>query len=204
MLGVSDYGAFVAAVIVFLALPGPGNLALVTSTGQGGPRAGLAATLGVIAGDQVLMWLAVAGVATLLQASPRLFGALQWGGAAYLAWIGWRLWFPQPGDAPVVRIEPRRYFRQAAAITLLNPKAIVFYMAFFPLFVDPATHRGLPTFALMAVTIAALTFLYGALVVVLTQRLAERLRGSPRVTRGLERVAGAALIGFGVKLALAR
>ena len=204
MLGVSDYGAFVAAVIVFLALPGPGNLALVTSTGQGGPRAGLAATLGVIAGDQVLMWLAVAGVATLLQASPRLFGALQWGGAAYLAWIGWRLWFAKPGDAPVVRIEPRRYFRQAAAITLLNPKAIVFYMAFFPLFVDPATHRGLPTFALMAVTIAALTFLYGALVVVLTQRLAERLRGSPRVTRGLERAAGAALIGFGVKLALAR
>lgn len=204
MLGVSDYGAFVAAVIVFLALPGPGNLALITSTGQGGPRAGLTATLGVIAGDQVLMWLAVAGVATLLQASPRLFGALQWGGAAYLAWIGWRLWFAQPGDAPVVRIEPRRYFRQAAAITLLNPKAIVFYMAFFPLFVDPATHRGLPTFALMAVTIAALTFLYGALVVVLTQRLAERLRGSPRVTRGLERVAGAALIGFGVKLALAR
>lgn len=204
MLGVSDYGAFVAAVIVFLALPGPGNLALITSTGKGGPRAGLAATLGVIAGDQVLMWLAVAGVATLLQASPRLFGALQWGGAAYLAWIGWRLWFAKPGDAPVVRIEPRRYFRQAAAITLLNPKAIVFYMAFFPLFVDPATHRGLPTFALMAATIAALTFLYGALVVLLTQRLAERLRGSPRVTRALERVAGAALIGFGVKLALTR
>lgn len=204
MLGVSDYGAFVAAVLVFLALPGPGNLALVTSTGHGGPRAGLAPTLGVIAGDQVLMWLAVAVVATLLQAPPRLFGALQWGGAASLAWIGWRLWFAQPGDAPVVRIEPRRCFRQAAAITLLNPKAIVFYMAFFPLFVDPATHRGLPTFALMAVTIAALTFLYGALVVVLTQRLAERLRGSPRVTRGLERVAGAALIGFGVKLALAR
>jgi len=204
MFGVADYGAFVAAIIIFLAIPGPGNLALITSTSKGGVRGGLAATFGVIAGDQVLMWLAVAGVATLLQASPRLFGALQWGGAAYLAWIGWRLWFAQPGDAPVVRIEPRRYFRQAAAITLLNPKAIVFYMAFFPLFVDPATHRGLPTFALMAVTIAALTFLYGALVVVLTQRLAERLRGSPRVTRGLERVAGAALIGFGVKLALAR
>ena len=204
MLGVSDYGSFVAAVIVFLALPGPGNLALITSTGKGGPRAGLAATLGVIAGDQVLMWLAVAGVATLLLASPRLFGALQWGGAAYLAWIGWRLWFARPGDAPVVRIEPRHYFRQAAAITLLNPKAIVFYMAFFPLFVDPATHRGLPTFALMAATIAGLTFLYGALVVLLTHRLADRLRSNPRVTRALERVAGTALIGFGLKLALTR
>ena len=63
MLGVSDYGAFVAAVLIFLLIPGPGNFALITSTGKGGIRGGLAATLGVILGDQVLMWLAVAGVA---------------------------------------------------------------------------------------------------------------------------------------------
>ncbi|EWS55555.1 Leucine efflux protein [Methylibium sp. T29] len=85
MLGVADYGAFVVTVIVFLAIPGPGNLALITSTGKGGPRGGFAATLGVIAGDQVLMWLAVAGVAALLQAAPVVFGAVQWAGAAYLA-----------------------------------------------------------------------------------------------------------------------
>ena len=60
MFGVNDYGAFVVAVIVFLAIPGPGNLALVTSTGKGGVAGGMAATLGVIAGDQVLIWLAVA------------------------------------------------------------------------------------------------------------------------------------------------
>ena len=70
MFGVADYGAFVVAVIVFLAIPGPGNLALITSTGKGGVVGGLAATLGVILGDQVLMWLAVAGVAALLAASP--------------------------------------------------------------------------------------------------------------------------------------
>ncbi|HOB96410.1 MAG TPA: lysine transporter LysE, partial [Aquabacterium sp.] len=63
MFGVNDYGAFVVAVIVFLAIPGPGNLALVTSTGKGGVAGGMAATLGVIAGDQVLIWLAVAGMA---------------------------------------------------------------------------------------------------------------------------------------------
>ena len=61
MFGIADYGAFVVAIIVFLAIPGPGNLALLTATGKGGVRAGLAATLGVIAGDQVLLWLAVAG-----------------------------------------------------------------------------------------------------------------------------------------------
>jgi leucine efflux protein len=204
MLGVADYAAFVVAVIVFLAIPGPGNLALITSTGKGGLKGGFAATFGVIAGDQVLMWLAVAGVAALLQAAPLVFGAVQWLGAAYLAWIGLRLLTSKPGDAPVIRIQPRDYFRQAFAITLLNPKAIVFYMAFFPLFVDPATHRGLPTFGVMAATIALLTFLYGLLVVLLTHRLADRLRSVPRLTKALERLAGMVLIGFGAKLVLSR
>jgi len=204
MFGIADYGAFVVAIIIFLAIPGPGNLALITSTGKGGIRGGLAATLGVIAGDQVLMWLAVAGVAALLAATPTAFSMVQWVGAAYLAWLGWKMLTAQPGDAPVLNIRPRQYFQQAAAITLLNPKAIVFYMAFFPLFVDPARHQGLITFAAMALTIAALTFVYGLVVVLLTHHLAERLRANPRITRGLEKLAGVFLIGFGVKLALSK
>jgi threonine/homoserine/homoserine lactone efflux protein len=89
-------------------------------------------------------------------------------------------------------------------ITLLNPKAIVFYMAFFPLFVDPATHQGLKSFAFMAVTIAVLTFAYGLIVTLLTWRLAERLRASPRATQALEKIAGICLIGFGLKLAASK
>ena len=189
---------------MFLLIPGPGNLALITSTGKGGVRAGLAATLGLIVGDQVLMWLAVAGVAALLAAWPPAFHAVQWLGAAYLAWLGWRMLTARPGDAPVLDIQPRHYFRQAFAITLLNPKAIVFYMAFFPLFVDPARHRGLVTFSVMAATIAALTFLYGVVVVVLTHRLAARLRATPAVSRVLQKLAGVFLIAFGIKLALSR
>ena len=87
MLGVTDYGTFVFTIIVFLAIPGPGNLALVTSTSKGGMAGGLAATLGVILGDQVLMWSAVAGVAALLAAYPDAFHAVQWMGAIYLAWL---------------------------------------------------------------------------------------------------------------------
>jgi len=204
MFGVADYGAFVFAVIVFLAIPGPGNLALITSTGKGGLAGGLAATLGVIAGDQLLIWLAVAGMATLLATSPLLFGAVQWLGAAYLAWLGWRLIRAQPGDAPVLHMRAGHYFRQALWITLLNPKAIVFYMAFFPLFVDPARHQGLLTFGFMAATVAALTLLYCAVAVGLAYRLAERLRASPRLLRWLNRLAGTLLLGFGLKLALSR
>ena len=204
MFGIADYGAFVAAIVLFLAIPGPGNLALITSTGKGGVRGGLAATFGVIAGDQVLLWMAVAGVAALLTAYPAAFSAVQWLGAAYLAWLGFKMLTAKPGSAPILNIRPRQYFQQALTITLLNPKAIVFYMAFFPLFVDPATHRGLVTFGAMAATIAALTFLYGLIVTLLTHHMAERLRANPRVSGGLEKLAGVFLIGFGIKLALSK
>ena len=204
MFGIADYASFVAAIVIFLMIPGPGNLALITSTGKGGVRGGLAATFGLIAGDQVLMWLAVAGVAALLSAYPPAFRAVQWLGAGYLAWLGWRLLRARPGDAPVLHIKPHHYFNQAMLITLLNPKAIVFYMAFFPLFVDPARHPGLTTFGVMAATIAALTFAYGLIVVLLTHRLAERLRASPKMSSRLQKLAGLFLIGFGVKLALSR
>lgn len=204
MFGVTDYGAFVAAVIVFLLIPGPGNLALITSTSKGGIRGGLAATLGLILGDQVLMWLALAGVAALLATSPALFNGVQWLGAVYLAWLGGRMLLSQPGAAPVLNFKPGHFLRQALAITLLNPKAIVFYMAFFPLFVDAQAHRGVLTFAVMAATIAALTFVYGLIAVLLAHHLAERLRANPRVSALLTRLAGGVLIGFGVKLAMGR
>jgi leucine efflux protein len=204
MFGIADYPSFVVAVIVFLMIPGPGNLALITSTGKGGLRGGFACIGGLIAGDQVLMWLAVAGVAALLTAYPPAFRAVQWLGAGYLAWLGFRMIIAKAGDKPVLQMKPHHYFRQTLLITLLNPKAIVFYMAFFPLFVDPLHHRGLLTFGVMAATIALLTFIYGLTVVLLTHRLAERLRANPRISSTLQKLAGIFLIGFGIKLALSR
>jgi threonine/homoserine/homoserine lactone efflux protein len=204
MFGIADYGAFVAAIIIFLAIPGPGNLAIITSTGKGGIRGGLAAAFGLIAGDQVLMWAAVAGVAALLGAYPAAFKVVQWLGAAYLAWLGFRMLTAKAGAAPILNIRPQQYFRQALLITLLNPKAIVFYMAFFPLFVDPARHQGLTTFAVMAITIAVLTFIYCLIATLLTHFLAERLRANPRISATLEKLAGVFLIAFGLKLAVSR
>ena len=200
--GVADYGAFVVAIIVFLLIPGPGNLALITSTSKGGIRGGLGATFGVIAGDQVLLWAAVAGVSAVMAAYPTAFHIVQWAGAAYLAWLGIKMLLAQPGDAPILQIKPHHYLRQAMVITLLNPKAIVFYMAFFPLFVDPATHQGLRTFGVMAATIAMLTFMYGLTSVLLTHYLAERIRANPKISAFLNKAAGVFLIGFGLKLAI--
>jgi len=200
MLGIADFGAFCATTLLFLALPGPGTFALLTSTGKGGFRAGAAATLGLILGDQALLWLAVAGVAALLAANPTVFKLVQYAGAAYLAWIGLKLIFAKSRSASPVRIEPGHYARQAFFITLLNPKAIVFYMAFFPLFIDPVAHRGAVTFGAMAVTIAAITAVYCLLLCAFANAVSAQVRAHRRLARGLEKLAGVFLIAFGLRL----
>jgi threonine/homoserine/homoserine lactone efflux protein len=204
MFGVSDYGAFVAAFVLLLFLPGPGNLALITSTSQGRLKGGVASVLGLLVGDQILLWLTVAGVAALLQTYPTLFAAMQWLGAAYLAWLGFKMLTAQPGQGPSVRITPGQYFRDTMVITLFNPKAIMFYFAFFPQFIDPATHQGWVTFAFMAATIAVLGFLYCIGVVLITHYMAERIRANVTLSGALQKLAGLCLIGFGVKLALSK
>jgi leucine efflux protein len=201
MLGISDYWAFVAAVLVFLALPGPGTFALLTATGKGGFRAGAAATSGLIVGDQVLLWLAVAGVSAVLHANETLFQGLKYLGAAYLAWIGVRLLLARGGPASAVTLQPRHYARQAFFITLMNPKAVMFYVAFFPLFIDAADHRGVVTFAAMAVTIAGITLVYCLALCACASAVGEWVRAHRRLSTALHRCAGLALIGFGIRMA---
>ncbi len=201
MFGITDYAAFVAAFWLFLMIPGPGNLVIATGATQDGMRGGLAATLGVMVGDQVLIGCALGGVAALLHAYPVAFSALQWTGAIYLAWLGIRMWRMRPDEgAAVAAPATRRHFRQAFLITLFNPKAIVFYVAFLPLFIDPVRQRGMVTFAALAATAAVLTLLYGVVESLLVHRFAERLRASARLSSLLRRLASVFLIGFGVKL----
>ena len=204
MLGISDYGAFAAAFVLLLSLPGPGNLALISSTTKGGLRGGLAAVLGLLLGDQVLLWLTVAGMAVTLQSWPGLFMAIQWMGAVYLAWLGFKMLTAKSGESASIQITPGRYFRETLLITLLNPKAIMFYLAFFPQFIEPAHHQGWLTFAVMASTIAVLGFVYCLAVVLITHHMAERIRANPVFSGALQKLAGLCLIGFGFKLALSK
>jgi threonine/homoserine/homoserine lactone efflux protein len=202
MLGITNYAAFVFAFVLLLFIPGPGNLALISSAGKGGLRGGLASVFGLLLGDQILLWLAAAGAAAVLVANPVVFKGLQLAGAIYLAWLGFKMLLAKQGAKSAVEIEAGQYFKQTMLITLLNPKAVMFYVAFFPQFVDPARHQGLMTFGVMAATIAALGFLYCFAVVLITHYAGQRLRASPMWAWLLSKLAGVFLIGFGAKLAL--
>jgi leucine efflux protein len=200
-LGITDVGLFAVAVIVFLAIPGPGTFALLTATGKGGKRGGYAALGGLIMGDQILLWLAVAGVAALLATNPTLFKIVQYAGAVYLVWIGISLLRTKAGAGTgFITMQVGKYFRQGLMITVLNPKAIVFYMAFFPQFIDPTAQQGVITFAAMAVIIAVLSLLYCTGIIFIGDMMRSRLAQNKTVGQWLERAVGVFLIGFGIRL----
>ncbi len=205
-MGIQDLWTFLLAVLVFLALPGPGTFTLLTATGRGGIRGGYTALAGLALGDQILMWLALAGVAALLKANPLVFSAVQYLGAAYLVWVGIGLLRTPPTSTAEssagVRLAPGQYFRQAILVSLLNPKAILFYMAFLPLFIDPQQHQGLATFAALASIILVTSIAYCSLLIGVGNLARRRLIQHPRVSDALRRVAGLFLVAFGIRLGL--
>lgn len=202
MLGIINYETFVLSFIIFLMIPGPGNLILITSTSKGGMPSGMACLLGIAFSDQILLWLAIAGVAALLESSPNLFQVMKWLGAAYLLWIGGQLLFKSStGATPPPVSRKRTPFLQGALITLTNPKSILFYMMFLPLFINPNYSHSLLTFAGLAGTAAVLTVIYGVLMMIITLSLADRVRTRPGIIFLLEKVAGLLLAAFAIKLA---
>ena len=202
VFGISDYWAFVAAMLVFLMLPGAGTFAVLTSTAKGRLRGGYATLAGLMIGDWLLMLAAIVGVAAMLATHPLLFKSVQWLGVTYLVWVGAQLVRASGKvNAMPLPMAAGAYFRQGFLTTVINPKAIVFYMAFFPLFIDPTRYEGVVAFLAMGGTISLLTFLYGTVLIVAGNWAARRLRAHASVGRWMSRLAGVALIGFGARLA---
>lgn len=202
MFDIQNYGSFIAAIVVFQLIPGPGTLAILNATARNGVGAGLGAVLGTLAGDFLFMVAAVAGLAAVMNANPALFQALQWFGAAYLGWMGLQLLRARiGGDAGTT--EPRSaasvHFRQAFAVSITNPKVVLFFVAFFPLFLRPDSSSL--TLAAMMVHVTVISFLYQAGLVLAGNSIARKLEALPAARRIATRLAGVALIGFGIKLA---
>jgi threonine/homoserine/homoserine lactone efflux protein len=202
-IGIINIWQLVASTMIFLMLPGPGTFCILTCSAKHGLRGGFASLLGLMLGDAVLMLLAAMGVAALLQTYPTVFQAVQYAGAGYLAYLGIKLLLAKKEEgATMVPFSNAADFRRGFLITILNPKAIVFYMAFFPLFIDPARHHGALTFVTMGGVISTCTLAYGTLLVVAGNAVARRMRQSQRLAQAGSRAAGALLIGFGIKLTI--
>ncbi len=202
MLDIQHYGSFVAAILVFQAIPGAGTIAILDSTARDGRAAGMAAVAGTIVGDATLMIAAVAGLAALLQANPAVFQALQWFGAAYLFWMGGKLLSARAGGDATASgdtLTLTRYFRRALLVSLTNPKVILFFIAFFPLFLKP--NPSPLTLPVMMLHVTILSLLYQTALVLIGNVVAARLKNIASAKLGACRLAGVTLIALSAKLA---
>lgn len=202
MFDIQNYTSFVIAILLFQAVPGAGTVAILNATARHGIGAGIGAVLGTLLGDFIYMVAAVLGLAAVMHANPQWFAAMQWFGAAYLCWIGIQLLrarVTEGAGAPQPARSGWSYFSQACAVSLTNPKVMLFFVAFFPLFLRPDATGG--TLAAMMLHVTALSFLYQAGLVLLGNAAAARLRAFPFARRLATQLAGVALVGFGLKLA---
>lgn len=203
MFGVNDIWTYVLGTIAIILLPGPNSLYVLATAARRGVRTGYQAAFGVFAGDAVLMFAAAAGVASLLRAYPPVFFVLKWAGAAYLAYLGIRMIFSRGSSgsgSPV--LEGGNPFKRAFTISLVNPKAILFYISFFIQFVDPAYAYPALSFLVLGVILTICSALYLTVLIFGGNYLAAAFQRRRVLARIGTTAVGALFIGFGARLAL--
>jgi threonine/homoserine/homoserine lactone efflux protein len=191
--------AFVAASAVLLAIPGPTVLLVVSYALGYGRRSAVAIVAGVALGDLTAMTASMLGLGATLAASATLFAVLRWIGGAYLVWLGIRLWRAPVQAAEMAappRVGPRRMLVHAYAVTALNPKSIVFFVAFVPQFLVSGRPFLAQVIALEA-TFVILATLNATLYALLAATAGRTLR-QPQVRRAVNRIGGSLLIWAGL------
>jgi len=208
--------AFVVAASIMLTIPGPTILLVVTYALSHGRRSAISTVSGVILGDVVAMVLSLAGLGAIMAVSSELFTAVKWLGAAYLVYLGIKMWrsapMPDGGDEEAVpadngrvgdrRMADGRMVWHAFAVTVLNPKSITFFVAFLPQFMEPAA-PVMPQLLILGATFQVLAFLIVTAYALLAGGLSGSLR-QPAARRLLNRAGGSLLVGAGLFTALRR
>jgi threonine/homoserine/homoserine lactone efflux protein len=191
--------AFTAATIVLLLIPGPTVLLVVSYALGQGFRTALPMAVGVALGDFTAMTLSMLGVGALLAASATVFTALKWIGAAYLVWLGIKLW--RAGGA--LEAKPRTSAASAAKmlghawlVTALNPKGLTFFVAFLPQFLSPEADF-LTQMVVLEATFLTLAFMNALGYAAIAARAGSLVK-NPRAVGLVNKLGGSCLIGAGV------
>jgi leucine efflux protein len=212
MLGITDITTYVIGTIFIILLPGPNSLYVLSVAARRGVRAGYQGAAAVVVGDTVLMVAAAAGIGSLLAAYPDLFTLIKYAGGAYLAWVGIQLilaavarW--RHGGTVVaatragVTRDATHPFKRALFISLVNPKAILFFVSFFIQFVDPAYPHPALTFIALGGILQVTSIIYLSVLILAGARVAGAFRRRHRLSAVLTGGVGTLFIGFGAKLA---
>ncbi len=209
--GITDLGTFILGTIFIVLLPGPNSLYVMSVASRWGVKAGYLGACGIFLGDLILMLLSATGAASVLKTSPALFMALKYGGALYLAWLGigllraaWQSWHghssTEQAAADAQPLSPKP-FRMALLISLMNPKAILFFVSFFIQFVSPQYAHPELSFLILGVIVQVCSALYLSALIFGGTRLAVIFRRRRRLGATANAAVGSLFIGFSLRLA---
>ncbi len=213
--GVLNYITYLVGCILIVLLPGPNSLYVLSLSAQQGVRIGWAASCGIFVGDSLLMLATALGAVSVLTTYPALFMLIKYAGACYLGYIGLRMligaWqalrtrtIQELSDTPILKKTSGQVaFKKALLVSLLNPKAILFFLSFFVQFVDPAYDNPAIPFITLAVTLQLCSFVYLATLIYAGNKLAEAFRRRKTLSALSGGSVGALFLVFATKLALA-
>lgn len=197
--------AYCLAVVILEVIPGPVVTLVVANSLRHGSRSGLATVAGASIGNAILLASTVIGLVAFFELMSEVFEVVRWAGAVYLIWLGIRAWQTDGGHGsavPSAKKSSRTVFVQGFLIAITNPKAIIFYIAFLPQFIDPHLPAG-PQLLVMIATMIVSALLSDSTYALLAGRARGWFTASGR--RRLQgRITGTLLIGVGCGLLLAR
>jgi threonine/homoserine/homoserine lactone efflux protein len=194
--------AFATASAILVAIPGPTVLLVISYALAHGRKSAMATVFGVGLGDFTSMTCSMVGLGAFLLTSATLFTVLKWIGAAYLIYMGIKLWRVPVGSASKAEMQdtgetrPWRIFLHAYIVTALNPKGIIFFIAFLPQFLE-TSHPLVPQMLLFEATFLVLGMTNASLYALMAAAARKTIR-KPAVQRGVNRIGGSLLIGAGL------
>jgi leucine efflux protein len=212
VFGITDLTTYIIGTILIVLLPGPNSIYVMTIASRYGIKAGYISAFGVYTGDMILIILTALGAASLLHAFPWLFILLKVIGAAYLSYLGIKLllasyktWMATAAPEQILlkqeSLEQLHPFRTALTISILNPKAILFYLSFFVQFVDPAYPYPALTFTALAIVLQIISMSYLTVLIFSGAKLASYFSNRLKLTACCVASVGLLFCGFGLKLA---
>lgn len=206
--GISDFGLFCLAVLLLNATPGPDTAYIVGRSVAQGRAAGLVSALGISLGCCVHALASALGLTAILAASATAFLAIKLAGGAYLVYLGMRMMVAGPAQEIAAAVRDvrslRKVFWQAVITNVLNPKVILFFLAFIPQFVRADSHRKTAAFLLLGAVFVVISTCWNSGTAFLAGTLARRAGRNPRIRRWLERSVGAAFVALGLRLAFTK
>jgi threonine/homoserine/homoserine lactone efflux protein len=196
---------FIAAFLLNLS-PGPDMAYIVAQTTRNGKRAGFFAMFGIWSGAFIHIVFSVIGLSAILATSATAFSLVKWIGACYLIWLGVQA-LRSSGTSlsaatPVAKINDISVFRQGILVSMLNPKVVIFFLAFLPQFVVSGAGSESAQLLLHGMLIILVAAFIEVPIVLIGAKLKTALNSRPSIGKWMDRTLGAILIGLGVKLAL--